>query len=95
MSIQGGEPLCPENQFLTSMVIRHVREKLPDTKIYLWTGYRYDSLSSVRSQYLDYILKEIDCIIDGPYIEAERDITLPMRGSRNQNIIYLDKTKKI
>ena len=95
LSIQGGEPLCPENQFLTSMVIRHVREKLPDTKIYLWTGYRYDSLSSVRSQYLDYILKEIDCIVDGPYIEAERDISLPMRGSRNQNIIYLDKTKKI
>ena len=33
------------------------------------------------------------CIIDGPYIEAERDITLPMRGSSNQNIIYLDNHK--
>ena len=95
LSILGGEPLCPENQFLTSMVIRQVREKLPDVKIYLWTGYEYDKLSSVSSQHLDYILKEIDCIIDGPYVEAERDISLPLRGSRNQNVIYFDKTEKI
>ena len=41
------------------------------------------------------ILENIDCIIDGPFIEEERDITLFMKGSHNQNIIYLDKSKKI
>ena len=95
LSIQGGEPLCPENQFLTSMVIRHVKEQMPDTKIYIWTGYLYNELLLMPSQYLQYILNEADCIIDGPYIEEKRDITLAMRGSRNQNIIYLDKTEKI
>lgn len=93
LSILGGEPLCPENTFLTLLVIKTIKEKLPDTEIYLWTGYTYDDLP--HNPNIKEILELITCLIDGPYIEAERDITLPMRGSRNQRIIYLDKNKKI
>ena len=89
--ILGGEPLCPENEFLTCMVVRHVKEKLPDTEIYVWTGYTYDQLKVNANPHLQNILQLIDYIIDGPYIEAERDITLPMRGSRNQRVIKIDK----
>ena len=85
--IQGGEPLCPENEFLTNMVIQSVKEKLPKIKIYLWTGYNYEDLIKHPSKHLQTILNYIDYIIDGPFIEEERDITLPMRGSRNQRII--------
>ena len=95
LCIQGGEPLCPENQFLTRMVINHIKEKLPETKIYLWTGYLYKDLIRDESIHIQNILENIDCIIDGPFIEEERDITLFMKGSHNQNIIYLDKSKKI
>ena len=42
--VMGGEPLCPENLFLTNLVITTVKKELPDTKIYLWTGYLYDDL---------------------------------------------------
>ena len=42
---------------------------------------------------VEFILNNIDYLIDGPYIEAERDITLPMRGSRNQRIIDLTEKK--
>lgn len=89
--ILGGEPLCPENEFLTCMIVRHVKEKLPDTEIYVWTGYTYDQLKANAHPHLQNILQFIDYIIDGPYIEAERDITLPMRGSRNQRVIKIDK----
>jgi anaerobic ribonucleoside-triphosphate reductase activating protein len=88
LCIQGGEPLCPENEFLTLLIIKTVKEKLPDTKIYVWTGYTYDRLPN--TPYIKQILSLINCLIDGPYIQEERDITLPMRGSRNQNIIYFD-----
>lgn len=93
--ILGGEPLCPENEFLTCMVVRHVKEKLPDTEIYVWTGYTYDQLRVNANPHLQNILQLIDYVIDGPYIEAERDITLPMRGSRNQRVIKIDKEQKI
>ena len=91
LAIMGGEPLCEENQFLTLLVISHVREKLPGVKIYLWTGYTYENLLKNEAPHLQKILSEVDVLIDGPYIESLRDITLPLRGSRNQRIINLTK----
>ena len=44
LSILGGEPLCEENVFLTLLLIKTVKERLPNTKIYIWTGYYYDEL---------------------------------------------------
>lgn len=89
LSILGGEPLCPENAFLTRLVISTVKKEIPDTKIYVWTGNLYENLRDCADPNIKAILKEIDVLIDGPYIESERDITLPMRGSRNQRIINL------
>lgn len=86
--IMGGEPLAPENVFLTDLVITHVKEQLPHIKIYLWTGYTMDEVMNRQEAHIKNILKNIDCIIDGPFILHERDVTLPMRGSRNQKIYY-------
>lgn len=44
LCIMGGEPLCPDNLFLTHLVISSVKEALPDTKIYIWTGYTHEEL---------------------------------------------------
>ena len=93
LAIQGGEPLCPENQFLTNLVITKVKEVIPDIKVYIWTGYTYDELRERRSTALQSILENTDVLVDGPFIQAERDITLPMRGSRNQRIINLKEIK--
>lgn len=89
LCIMGGEPLCPENRFLTLLVLNTVKRDLPDTKVYIWTGYTYEKLLNDSDTHLKSILEQTDVLIDGPYIEAERDITLPMRGSRNQRIIEL------
>ena len=81
--VMGGEPLCPENQFLTQLVVSTVKEHYPDIKIYIWTGYLYEDLIATSNSKLEHILSMADFLIDGPYIQEERDITLPMRGSRN------------
>lgn len=88
LCIMGGEPLCPDNQFLTLLICNTIKDKLPDTKIYIWTGYTLEELNKDTNTRISQILEKTDAIIDGPYIAAERDITLPMRGSRNQRILY-------
>lgn len=87
LCIMGGEPLCPENQFLTNLIINSVKEKLPDTKIYLWTGYRLEDLDMSNNR-IKSILEQVDCLIDGPYDKTKRDVSLFMRGSSNQRILY-------
>ncbi len=85
----GGEPLCKENLFLVDLVIHQVKEALPDTKIYVWTGSTYEELKEQHDNLLQDILNNTDVLIDGPFVESERDITLFMRGSKNQRVLYL------
>lgn len=87
LCIMGGEPLCSENQFLTNLIINSVKEKLPDTKIYLWTGYCLEDLD-MNNNRVKSILEQVDCLIDGPYDKTKRDVSLFMRGSSNQRILY-------
>ena len=68
LAIMGGEPLCPENLFLINLVISTVKEALPKTKIYVWTGYLYENLQSNPDKNLQHILSNTDVLIDGPFI---------------------------
>lgn len=94
LCILGGEPLCRDNLFLTRLLVSTVKEKSPYTKIYVWTGYIYEHLLENPSPHLRDILGNIDCLIDGPYIESLKDINLEMRGSSNQRIIKFAHEKK-
>ena len=93
LSIMGGEPLCPENLFLTSMVIMNVKTTYPNIKIYVWTGYTYEELLARHTSKLDWVLDNIDYLIDGPFILSQRDITLAMRGSNNQRILNMKELR--
>ena len=93
--IMGGEPLHPQNLFLTDLLITEVKKYYPEIKIYVWTGYTYEQLLDRTEKLLQNILENIDVLVDGPFIQEQRDITLPMRGSRNQRIIELKENKKI
>lgn len=92
--IIGGEPLCEQNLFLTLLILKEVKQHFPHIKTYLWTGYYYKDLKQNNDPHLKQILELVDVLIDGPYIEAKRDLTLPMRGSSNQSIIELKENKK-
>lgn len=85
LSILGGEPLCPENFEYTLYIIDWVKTTFPNVKTYVWTGYE---LKELEQMYNIKRLKNIDVLITGRFILEERDITLKMRGSRNQRILY-------
>lgn len=88
-SVLGGEPLCRENVEDVLTIISCVKAALPDTKIYLWTGYTYEYLMTLNNKYINDILSKIDVLIDGPFIQEQRDLSLHLRGSRNQRVIDL------
>ena len=93
LSILGGEPLdTDDKKEFCKQLIYKVKDKYPDIKIYLWTGYLYEDLKDKPE--LKYILNNIDILIDGPFNIKERDITLPLRGSRNQRVIKFNKEVK-
>lgn len=90
LCIMGGEPLCQENLFLTTMIVTEMKHRLPDLKIWIWTGYEYkDILEEESNPKIKYILETVNGLVTGPFIQSLRDITLPMRGSSNQEIIKL------
>lgn len=87
-SVLGGEPLCDENLNEVDKIITGVRAAYPQIKIFVWTGYVLEELKEKKNDKINHILSQIDVLIDGPFIQAERDITLELRGSRNQRILY-------
>ena len=92
--IMGGEPMCQENLFLTCMLLQNIKSRFPQVKTYLWTGYYYEQLLQMVDPKVELILDMVDVLIDGPYDEKKRDITLKMRGSSNQSIINLKEKRE-
>jgi anaerobic ribonucleoside-triphosphate reductase activating protein len=90
LCIMGGEPLCQDNIFLTTMVITEMLKRIPDLKIWVWTGYTYEEIKNNASNpKIQHVLDTVNGLVTGPYVESLRDITLPMRGSKNQEFIQL------
>lgn len=94
-SVLGGEPLCEENLDFVLSIITAVRTAYPNIKIYIWSGYTFKELIDKQDPRIINILKQSNVLIDGPYEESLRDITLPLRGSSNQNIIILDEIENL
>lgn len=87
--LMGGEPLCQQNIFLSNLIVKTVKEKVPKAKIYIWTGYVFEDLIERNDKPIMDLLNAADVLIDGPYQEENRNTTLPMRGSSNQRVIDL------
>ena len=87
-SVLGGEPLCDENVEEVENIILGVRTAFPNIKIFVWTGYTLEQLIIKNNEHINNILNHIDVLIDGPFIESQKDLTLELRGSKNQRILY-------
>ena len=87
-SMLGGEPLAPFNLITTWKILTEVRLHYPKIKMFLWTGYTEEELQTYikGNAELYACLLLVDTIITGRFIEEEKDLTLKLRGSRNQNI---------
>ena len=91
ISILGGECLAKENIMDITKLVKKCKEKFPEKKIWLWSRYDFESYISKLE-----IVKYVDYVIDGKYIEELKDMSLLYRGSSNQNIWKkeLDNEKK-
>lgn len=97
ISILGGEPMHPNNILAALGLVKQFKEDFPDKNIWMWTGYLIEELlDESNKNYLFYleIMKYVDVLVDGKYIEEQRDLTLKWCGSRNQRVIDVKKTLK-
>ena len=83
LSILGGDPMEQENQKELLPFIRRMKETYPEKDIWLYTGYRLEQVWDSP------LLSYVDVVVDGPFVEKEKDAGLAFRGSRNQRIIDL------
>ena len=91
LSLLGGEPFEPDNQRGLLPLLRRVKEKYPQKEIWCYTGYTLDGElwrpSRARCEATDELLSLIDVLVDGPFVEAQKDLHLRFRGSSNQRIL--------
>ena len=96
LTVLGGDPFEPENQRVLAPFLARVKAAYPEKPIWCYTGYvlEEDFLSegSVRNEWTDAMLSQIDVLVDGPFIEEQKDISLVFRGSANQRILDLPRT---
>ena len=97
-SLLGGEPFEPENQKELAGLLQKIKESYPEKNVWCYTGYLYDvdliPGGKVYTEYTDQMLDCIDNLVDGEFIEAEKDLTLEFRGSRNQRILHLNEIRQ-
>lgn len=97
LTLLGGEPFEPDNQRVLVGLLRRVRELFPQKDIWSYTGFVYDRdlIPGGRRhiEVTDEMLSLIDVLVDGPFILEKKNISLSYRGSENQRVIDLRKTR--
>jgi anaerobic ribonucleoside-triphosphate reductase activating protein len=91
LTLLGGEPFEPQNQGAVLELLRQMKKKYPDKTVWAFSGYLFDrdmlggriGEGTVLQEYLSYL----DVLVDGPFVESKKDLTLRFRGSSNQRII--------
>lgn len=94
LSFLGGEPLSKlsDNRKTVIEFAKEVKEKFPNKTIFLWSGYLFEEI--LEDEDMKDILNYVDVLIDGPFIEELKDISLKWRGSSNQHIINVAKWRQ-
>ena len=89
ITFSGGDPLHSKNRLKIAKLCHDIKERFPNKTIWIYTGYKWEDIQNIRE--IQRILTLVDVLVDGPYIDEQRDITLPLRGSSNQKILYSKK----
>ena len=93
LTLLGGEPFEPQNQGAVVALLRRIKAEMPEKTIWAFTGYllEKDLLSGRLGDTREY-LSFLDVLVDGPFIEAKKNLNLQFRGSENQRIIDMRAT---
>lgn len=95
LTLLGGEPFEPQNQEAVVGLLRRIRQELPGKSVWAFSGYLFDKdilsgrLGDTR-EYLSYL----DVLVDGPFVEAKKNLSLRFRGSENQRLIDVPASLK-
>ena len=96
ITLLGGEPMEPSNQRVLMPFLKRVKEKYPEKTIWCFSGYTLETDlladSRARCEVTDEMLSLIDVLVDGEFVEKQKDISLRFRGSSNQRLIDLKAT---
>ena len=98
LTLLGGEPFEPENQGPIVELLRQVKATYPEKSVWAFSGYLFDrdilpgklGDPAITREYLGYL----DVLVDGPFVEAKKDLALRFRGSSNQRLIDVPKSLK-
>ena len=97
-TLLGGEPFEPENQRELLPFVKRVKNDYPDKTVWCFSGFTFEEMHTVGNrsccEVTQELLSYIDVLVDGRFIEEQKDISLRFRGSRNQRIIELKPTLK-
>lgn len=98
LTMLGGEPFEIENQKVLITLVRKVKEMYPEKDIWCYTGFVLDKdlIAGGRRhcEVTDEFLSYIDILVDGPFIQDRKNLSLKFRGSENQRVIDMKKSKK-
>lgn len=89
ITYSGGDPLYIDNREDITNLAKVLRDRFPNKTQWLYTGYWYDDVKDLE------IMKYIDVIVDGPFINTLKDNTLHWKGSSNQRVIDVQKSREL
>lgn len=87
----GGEPMDPRNQAGLLELSRRIKARYPEKSIWCFTGYVWDRLPQV-AEVTQELLSLLEVLVDGPFVEARKNLRLRFRGSENQRLIHVPKS---
>lgn len=99
LSLLGGEPLEPENQRALLPFVKEVKKRFPEKSIWCYTGNVFDTATGLlkeqdkNTEVTEELISLFDVLVDGEFIEAQKNIRLKFRGSSNQRILDVKKSK--
>ena len=94
LTLLGGDPFEPENQEGLIDFMRRVKKECPDKDVWAYTGYLLDEDLAPNgknyTEFTDELLSYIDVLVDGPFILAQKSLSLKFKGSENQRVIDMN-----
>ena len=95
LSLLGGEPFEPQNQRTVLELVNRVQEQLPGKTIWCYSGYLFEALAAGRvGDCSRALLEKLDVLVDGPFVEEKKELSLRFRGSSNQRLIDVPASLK-
>lgn len=92
LTLLGGEPFEPQNQPAIVELLRRIKAELPAKSIWAFSGYLYEDIVSGKLGDTQEYLRYLDVLVDGPFVQAKKNLSLRFRGSENQRLIDIPKT---